>query len=281
MECLPAPSHRAMLLAMQAGPSSETGAVPASVRSIAAGRTITTAWCNEAGGITFEVGTGADRCFVKWTPTTSGVDLERERARLAWAIAFTPVPPVLDHGRDADGSWIVTGALAGSNAVSARWKADPARAVAAIGAGLRAFHDALPLVGCPFGWSLEERLADVRRRVALGAIRPERWHACHRHLDLERALAIAYDAPPIDQLVVCHGDTCAPNTLIGDDGRCTGHVDLGCAGIADRWADLAIATWSTQWNYGPGWEPALLAAYGIAPDDERTRYYRLLWDLDP
>jgi len=52
-------------------------------------------------------------------------------------------------------------------------------------------------------------------------------------------------------------------------------------GVADRWADLAIATWSTTWNYGPGWETPLLDAYGVAPDPERSRYYRLLWDLGP
>ena len=80
-------------------------------------------------------------------------------------------------------------------------------------------------------------------------------------------------------MVVCHGDACAPNTLIGAGGRWSGHVDLGSLGIADRWADLAIATWSAGWNYGPGWEGLLLDAYGVQPDPERTRYYRLLWDL--
>ena len=44
-------------------------------------------------------------------------------------------------------------------------------------------------------------------------------------------------------------------------------------------ADLAVATWSADWNYGPGWDRLLLDAYGIRPDPERTRYYRLLWDL--
>lgn len=255
--------------------------VPPGVRAVAAGRPVAAVWCNELDGITFEVGSAADRCFVKWSPATSPVVLDDERARLAWASAFTSVPPVLGHGRDADGAWLVTGALAGSNAVGERWKADPAAAVAAIGAGLRSFHEALPVASCPFSWSVEDRLAEIRRRAARGAIRSERWHACHRHLDVDRAIAIVSDPPPIDRLVVCHGDTCAPNTLIGDDGRCTGHVDLGALGVADRWADLAIATWSTQWNYGPGWELPLLAAYGIAPDDDRTRYYRLLYDLGP
>lgn len=86
---------------------------------------------------------------------------------------------------------------------------------------------------------------------------------------------------PIDELVVCHGDTCAPNTMIGDEGTWSGHVDLGFLGLADRWADLAIATWSIEWNYGPGWVGHLLRAYGLGPDPNRTRYYRLLWDLGP
>ena len=85
----------------------------------------------------------------------------------------------------------------------------------------------------------------------------------------------------MDGLVVCHGDTCAPNTILTNEGRCAGHVDFGALGVADRWADLAVATWSAEWNYGPGWERALLDAYGVRPDHERIRYYRLLWDLGP
>ncbi|HEY5933007.1 MAG TPA: aminoglycoside 3'-phosphotransferase [Kofleriaceae bacterium] len=231
--------------------------------------------------VTFEIAGSTDRRFVKWAPAGSPLDLDRERARLGWAIRFTPVPEVLDHGRDTEGSWFVTRALPGANAIDERWKADPAPAVAAIGAGLRAFHDALPVAACPFTWSVEERLADIRRRSALGTIRPERWYIDHQHLELDDVFAILAEPPAIDQLVVCHGDTCAPNTIVGDDGRCTGHVDLGALGVADRWADLAIATWSTKWNYGPGWEDAVLEAYGIAPDPERTRYYRLIWDLGP
>jgi kanamycin kinase len=79
--------------------------------------------------------------------------------------------------------------------------------------------------------------------------------------------------------VVCHGDACVPNTLIDDEGGYAGHVDLGSLGRADRWADIAVATWSTEWNYGPGWADLFLTAYGVGLDEERTRYYRDLWDL--
>jgi len=99
-------------------------------------------------------------------------------------------------------------------------------------------------------------------------------------ISVGHALDVLSEQPPVDRLVVCHGDACAPNPLLAADGSPLAHVDLGSLGVADRWADLAIATWSTQWNYGPGWENVLLNAYGINPDPKRTVYYRILWDLE-
>jgi kanamycin kinase len=229
-------------------------AVPAAVERVAGGRVLRAVWRNELGGLTFQVGAGRQRRFVKWTSPSNGVDLGREVARLTWAAAYHPVPRVLDFGTDEHGSWMVTAGLPGETAVADRWRANPAAAVTAIGEGLRALHDALPVDRCPFTWSVEDRLG---RLVEPPPPLP---------------------APPVDRLVVCHGDTCSPNTLIGDDGRWCGHVDLGDLGVADRWADLAVATYSLKWNYGPGWEGRLLEAYGIEPDPERTHYYRLLWD---
>jgi kanamycin kinase len=52
----------------------------------------------------------------------------------------------------------------------------------------------------------------------------------------------------------------------------------GRLGIGDRWADLAVATYSLGWNYAGNWEAELLDAYGIDRDEERIDYYRRLWD---
>ncbi|HET9974030.1 MAG TPA: phosphotransferase [Streptosporangiaceae bacterium] len=184
--------------------------MPPPLLTLAGGDPVTPVWVNELGGITFAVGAGSGRRFVKWAPAGSRLDLAAEAARLRWAVRYIPVPVPLGEGSD-----------------------------------------------------------------------PARWHPEHQYLDVPGALSLLADIPPDDRLVVCHGDSCAPNTLLTDDGRWSGHVDLGELGVAGRWADLAVATWSTTWNYGPGWETPLLHAYGVAPDPARTRYYRLLWDLGP
>ncbi len=254
--------------------------IPSAVRELAAGRSLRAVWRNADGGLTFQLDLGAARQFVKWTPAGNGIDLSAEAVRLRWSARFSAVPQVLDEGADGTGSWLVTAGLPGRVAVDDHWKRDPGTAVRAIGAGLRALHEELPVADCPFDWSAEARLEAARSRAVAGRIDPGDWREDLRHLGpVDRALGLLADIPPVDELVVCHGDACAPNTLIGDDGTCTGHVDLGALGVADHWADLAMATWSTGWNYGPGWEEPLLEAYGVEPDQERITYYRLLREL--
>lgn len=233
--------------------------VPDRVRTLAGDATLEPVWRNAIGGVTFRATDDGGIRYVKWGPRHAETSMRAEAERLRWAAPFTPVPDVLDEGRDATHEWLVTGGVPGLSAVDPRWVAEPERAVRALGRGLRALHDALPVEGCPFSWSVSDRVANA-------AVRGIRIPEDLRH------------APPIDGLVVCHGDACAPNTLIGDDGECTAHVDLGALGVADRWADIAVASMSTEWNYGPGWHDALIDAYGVAPDAARLTFYRELWN---
>ncbi|MEU0498205.1 phosphotransferase [Mycobacterium sp. NPDC006124] len=210
--------------------------VPDVVARIAAGRPSRAVWVNELGGVTFSI---SEDAFVKVYPAEHAALLDAESDRLRWASAFAAVPHVIEAGP----GWLHTAALPGRSAVDPRWVGRPEEAARAIGAGLRRFHDVLPVDGFPFG-------------------RPS-W--------------VPADAPAADRLVVCQGDACAPNTLIGDDGRCSGHVDLGDLGVADRWADLAVATMSLAWNFGTVHEAELFAAYGVTPDHDRIAYYRGRW----
>ncbi len=266
-------------MSFASGPPRGAVRVPQRVRRLAAGRAVRPVWLNDVGGVTFEVGSGGRRSFVKWAPAGTSSDLRAEAARMRWAGRFSPVPRVLDDGCDETGCWLVTSPLAGQMACADRWKQQPARAVRIVGEGLRAMHDALPAADCPFSWAAADRLAAVRSRAAAGWLDPAGWHPCHQQLSVAEAVGLLSAIPPADRQVVCHGDACVPNTLITDDGLLSGHVDLGDLGVADRWADLAVATWSVSWNFGTEWEPALLDAYGVEYDEERTRYYRLLYGV--
>ena len=177
--------------------------------------------------------------YVKVSPPRWAEHLAAEADRLRWAGRYVVVPEVLGAG---DG-WLHTAGLPAASAVDPRWVARPRAAVRAIGVGLRLLHDRLPVSDCPFG--------------------PPVW---------------VTESMPIDRLVVCHGDACAPNTLVDDDGGCFGHVDLGDLGVADCWADLAVATLSLSWNYAGDWEHELFDAYGVDPDPERVDFYRRRWN---
>ena len=258
-----------------AAPPTEPTTVPERVAAIAGDDIVETVWRNQLGGLTFRLtsGPGAVR-FVKWGDAL----VAAEAQRLLWVGDRAAVPRVLDSGADDEGGWLVTAGIPAASAVEPRWLGDPQTAVRAIGSGLRRLHDSLPVDDCPFEWSIARRLAQADVRIAAGMTADD-WFPENRGATVAEARRRLASAPPVDRLVVCHGDPCAPNTLIDDDGRFAAHVDLGSLGVADRWADIAVAAWSTEWNYGEGLAPLLYEAYGIDADAERIEYYRLLWDL--
>jgi kanamycin kinase len=223
--------------------------VPDVVVKLAGGRPANLIWRNELGGLTFRI----DDQFLKWNPRHTGIDLERERVRLAWLSDRHPSPRVIASGADEEAQWLLTAALPGECAVGDTWRARRPEAIRAIATGLRAIH-AVPIDDFPSHWTSEVWVG--RAPDSLGP------------------------RPPLDQVVLVHGDACAPNTLISTTGEWTGNVDFGDLAVGDRWADLAIASLSLDWNFGEGHQGEFFEAYGIDPDEERIRYYRALWQLE-
>lgn len=230
--------------------------VPQRVRELAQGAGLTPVWRNNIGGLTFRTD---DLRYIKWGPLDPEANMRDEAERMRWASRWIRVPEVLEQGEDDEQEWLVTVALPGESAVAPRWIAEPAIAVRAVGVALRMLHDALPVAQCGWDWSVPTRITNAEARG----------------IEVPDALRTS---PPVDLLVVSHGDACVPNTLLDADGRPLAHVDLAMLGTADRWADIAVASMSTLWNYGPGWEDTLIEAYGLEPDRERLQYYRDLWD---
>jgi kanamycin kinase len=206
--------------------------------------------------------------------------LAAEIARAVWLRECgVSVPEVIDHGA-ADGvEWMLTAALPGVAATAPEHLARPEVTVPLLADGLRRFH-AIDLTACPFDYRMAVALDHVARRVAAEEVSADDFHDVHRGLDPSAAIA-RLDELNIDEseLVVCHGDFTPPNVLL-DAGRVAGYLDLGEVGVSDRWRDLAIATWSVTWNFGPGYEDLFLESYGVEWDVHRRDLYRLLYDLE-
>jgi kanamycin kinase len=256
-------------------------AIPDALRDAYASWQWTHVYENENGTVTYRLTSPTgDLRFLKLSPPGAYPSLLDEPPRLAWARAHLPVPPLIDIGSTTDGTaWYVTAALRGLDAMREPLISNPTRIVPILARGLRRFH-ATPIVDCPFSFRLDTAISLARHRVESNRIMPARhFHPEHAHLTAPDALALLERTrPTTEDLVLCHGDYCFPNALITED-EVSAYLDLGRLGIADRWWDLAIASWSTTWNVGPGHEALFLTTYGIAPDPARIAFYRLLYDL--
>lgn len=206
-------------------------------------------WHNERDGLTFRI----EDTYVKYSPYPSGVTLVRERYCLRWISQWHRVPKILDYGHDDIGEWIITSALPGHSAIGEVGQRYPKRAVAAIAEGLRRIHS-IPTRDFPKEWIKES------------------WVNRHKDIYGIRPLCVAS--------VIVHGDACAPNTIIDDEGNWVGNVDFGDLTVGDQWADLAVALRSLEWNYGPGYEEYFFLCYGIEPSPKHIRYYQNLFDIE-
>lgn len=233
-------------------------AAAAVVAELGGGTSLQLVWENPLAGRTYRLETPDGIQFLKLSPrgapASHNVLVEAERLR--WIGSTAPVPDVLATGSDDQVCWMCTRGMPGIPASDPRWRSDPSRTAGSLGRGVRLFHDALSpnVADCPWSW----RVAD---RVAARPGSPQ-------------AKAMAADAPTEADLVVAHGDPCAPNILLSDDGGVTGFVDLGKLGVADRAADLGCHVWSLEFNQLGGVVDEFLAAYGLDVDRAAVQWYR-------
>jgi kanamycin kinase len=257
--------------------------LPSELRPRFEGWTATVAWAWHDRITTWRLDREGQSRFLKVLPLGHYPSLGDERERMEWAKGRIPVPEVLDYGREDTREWMLTEALPGRDGT--HFTKDPELLVPLLAEGMRMIHEA-DSSGCPFDFRLDAALAHIRRRLESGVFAEGyEVHDEFKHFSFPDAVSwLDEHRPDTEDVVLCHNDYCVPNiitdTLAGPgEAIITGFVDLGEMGLADRWCDLAVASWSLDWNCGPGWQPLFFETYGIEPDHERITYYRLMYDL--
>lgn len=96
---------------------------------------------------------------------------------------------------------------------------------------------------------------------------------------IERELAVRLEQES-RELTVCHGDPCMPNFMVSTRNlQCTGLIDVGRLGKADRYADLTLMIANAEESWASSDEPKrafdiLFARLGMdVPDRERLAFY--------
>lgn len=219
-----------------------------------------------------------DDLYLKHGQGSCAVDLAGEMVRLRWLLSNIPVPAVRYFVASPDEAWLLITALPGQSAAS-RLEAHPdesADIVDALARFLRRLH-AIPVESCPFNSDHPLRLGEARWRLDAGEVDVDGFDEERRGWTAERVwdeMTSLLPFPP--DPVVTHGDFSLDNIIV-ENGDVVGCIDVGRAGIADRYQDLAIL-WHCLRDFGPAAQQRLFASYGINQLDDRKLHFHLMLD---
>lgn len=217
-------------------------------------------------------------------------EAENEAKMLKWLIGKIPVPDIIEHIDENGYSYILMNKCAGKMACDSLFMMQPKRQAELVAEALHSLWR-IPIESCPSQLSLEKRLKIVEKniihnRIDLENVEPDTFGP-KGFRDPSALLYWLQENKPNENAAVCHGDFCLPNIFLSESGL-TGLIDLGRAGVADPWLDIALCYRSLEHNYNgvydgkryEGYDRQMLFdALGIQPDWERIRYYILLDEL--
>ena len=260
--------------------ASEAGSVPASISAELVGYEFARDTIGESGGAVYRLHgkENAPGLFLKYGKGALADDITDEMVRLRWLGNYVPVPAVAQFVRTPGEAWLLTTALPGET-VYQILNACPDRRFAVVGAlarFLRRLH-AIPTNECPFTSNHAYRLTRARARIDAHLVEEDDFDEDRQGWTAEQvwdAMQSLLPLPP--DPVVTHGDFSLDNILIVDE-NVIGCIDVGRAGIADRYQDLAIV-WNCLGEFGASLQEKFLEQYGVVDLDQDKLQFHLMLD---
>lgn len=220
----------------------------------------------------------ARRCYLKTDTLDKNPEpLRFEAERLQWLKGRLPVPEVLAFEEQDGREFMLLSEIPGTDLSAAHESCGIDAMVDLAADALQRVH-AVDISGCPFDHSIAMRLPEVMKRLKLGMVDADDFDEERQGkspFDVYRDMMLIVPEGEED-LVFTHGDYCLPN-IIAQDGKLSGFVDLGRAGVADRYQDVALCARSIAHNYGEAYVAPFLERYGTGePDMRKLEFYRTL-----
>ena len=205
---------------------------------------------------------------------------------MQWLEGKLPAPRVLHFETDGEREYLLMTRITGKMACDKTYLAQPDLLLSLLSEALHMLWQ-VDYSDCPQSRSLEDELAHARYSFENGLVdfsrcEPETFGPGGFKSPEALLLWLETNKPPLEP-AFSHGDCCLPNIFFSGN-QVSGFIDLGDAGIADRWRDLSLCFRSLKHNtdgtYGHtiyDFQPEKLFDYlGITPEWDKMRYYLLL-----
>lgn len=218
----------------------------------------------------------ADKCYLK---VDEKGGLEREKEVLNWLKGKIPVPKVI-YFSSKDRDFLLLEGIDGLDLVDALNHLSPDEILKILAEGLKIIHS-VSIKSCPFDMRLDNRIREAERLVKLHLVDERNFEPENSSKTAEEILKEIVDKKPgSEELVFTHGDYCLPNIIVKNK-KIAGFVDLGRAGVGDKYQDIALAARSILHNLkDKSYVEAFLGYLEIQnPDYEKIKYYILLDEL--
>lgn len=207
-----------------------------------------------------------------FAPTTYSV--RREGAVMAWLQGKLRVPQVIECGEAGDSEYLIMTELNGQHID--RLMDSPEDYVTQLARAIRAVQG-VDIQNCPFVSNLDTRLRELSYLLenGLADTDPAHWQQSTAFSSPQALYRWLVENRPAEDPVFSHGDISA-NFFIENGEPC--FYDLARMGVADRWADIALALRDIR-EVCPALEPLFFEKLGLAPDPQKIDYYILLDEL--
>lgn len=253
--------------------------LPPDLRQALQGYQIAIAGAGESASAVYQLSdkAGAPDLFLKYGRAENAEEILAEAARLRWMRTLLPVPEIANFTFHGDEAWLLTQALEGQSASQLlEGDGDTDATVDALAHFLRMIH-AIPTHLCPFDSSYPFRLAQARRNIDAGHVDIDDFDDVRQGWSAEQVWDALQSHLPLDAgTVVTHGDFSLDNIFL-NNGAVVGCLDVGEAGLADPYQDIAIM-WNCLGDFGTKRQNRFLRAYGVRELDRSKLDFHLLLD---
>ena len=208
-----------------------------------------------------------------------------EYRMLDWLQGKLTVPKLISFEKKGKFNYLLMEKLPGVMAYEKELLSNPVEAIKLIAQALKTLWD-VDIDTCPSMQSLDHKLRLAEEHIKNGLVDLDDvdydlWTRIGLN-SFSDVLRYLKKHKPKEERVFSHGDFCLPNFFF-EDGRLTGYIDLGRAGVSDPWQDIALCIRSLRYNLGEDFQEnyiALLMEHlGLSFDQEKYKYYLLLDEL--